>query len=196
MKKTMFVLMALLLLPLALAADYTPTGRTDFSVFSDQAADLSGYVYSTVEINQTAYPGEDFKCVTMLFANESGTFIHVQSNPPHINPTPLGILNPNEEIQTSPEARGYFQVNNGIANVYYRNDDIIAYNEFLHVIICKSNQTTLVYEETLNPNYKEFGKDLPSRGVWLAKSENADTIVIVVAVIFLVLLFIFARWKR
>ena len=196
MRITVWFLILTLILPLAIAADYTPTGKTDFSVYSDSDLELSGYVYSTVEINISAYPNEAFKCITMVFANESGTFIHVQSNPPHLPPAKLGIINPKTEGDTSPEALGYFPVNNGLANVYFRNDDIIAFNEFLYVIKCNSNSSQLVYEEIFNPNYKEFGKELPSRGAWFAQSENADTIVIVVAVLFILGLFIFARLSK
>lgn len=194
MKKTIpLVALLLLVMPMVFAANYTVTGRTDFDLFSDQEADLDGFVYSTVRINQSFYSGEEFKCITMLFANESGVLLHVQSNPPHVNPMRLGLINPNSRMTTSPEALGYFQVNNGIANVYYRSKDVVAYNEFLYVVMCNSNNTSLVYEESLNPNYKEFGKDLPSRGVWLAKSENAEKLVFVVAVVFIILMFIYFR---
>jgi hypothetical protein len=142
-----------------------------------------------VVINESLYVGEEFKCVTMIFAVQNRTYIHVQSNPPHINPTNLGIFSPNDRIQTSPEALGYFPVHNGLANVYFRSKDLIAYTDFLYVIKCNSNASQLTYEESLNPNYKEFGKTLPSRGVWFAKPENADTIVLMIAVLVLLCVF-------
>lgn len=152
--------------------------------------ELEGYVYSTIEINQSAYPGEEFRCLTLIFANQNGTYLHVQSNPPHIMPTTMGILSPNSRITTSPEALGYFPVSNGLANVYFRSKDIIAYNDFLYVILCNSNQSSLVYDQNLSIIYKEFGKSLPSRGVWFAESDNADTIVLVVAALGVVLMFV------
>jgi hypothetical protein len=179
-----------------LAADYIPTGAKDFTVYADQAADLDGYVYSSVTINASQYPGETFECITMIFANQSGQYIHVQSNPPHINPTNLGIFSPNKESQVSPEALGYFPVHNGLANIYYRSKDIIAYNEFLYVIKCNSNDSQLTYEETLRPNYREFGKELPSRGVWFAMSENSGTIVFVGTIILLLIMFIYFKFSR
>jgi hypothetical protein len=201
MKYLVLVLLLLICLPVALAGDYTPTGAQDFTVYADQAADLSGYVYSTVDINESAYPGEEFKCITMVFAINNNTrpeeYIHVQSNPPHINPTTLGIFSPNDRVQTSPEALGYFSVHNGLANVYFRSKDLIAYNQFLYVIKCNSNTSQLTYEETLNPNYKEFGKSWPSRGVWFARSDNADTIVLMIAALGVVFMFIwFGILKR
>ena len=185
-----YILMVLLFTGLVCAADYVPTGAKDFTVYADVGADLSGYVYSTVVINESAYSGEEFKCITMIFAEQNGTFIHVQSNPPHIAPTNLGIISPNKDVQTSPEALGYFAVHNGLANVYFRSVDLVAYNTFLYVIKCNSNQTQLTYEENLTPNYKEFGKDFPSRGVWFAQPGNADTIVFVAAVLGLVAVFV------
>jgi hypothetical protein len=197
MKKILcLALFLLLLLPIVLSADYVPTGRADFAVYADPNPELSDFVYTTVKINESVYPNEVFQCITMVFANQSGTNIHVQSNPPHINPARYLILNPNEEMQTSPEALGYFPVHNGIANVYYRSKDIIAYNSFLYVIFCNSNQTQLVYEEYLNPVYKEMGKSLPSRGVWFAQSENASTFAIVAAFILLLLMFIYYRFTK
>lgn len=193
--KYFLILLLILLAPVVNAMTYTPTGRQDFSVYVDSQPELDDFVYASVEINQTKYPG-DFKCITMLFANQSGTFLHVQSNPPHLNPTKMGVVVPNKEVVSSPEALGYFPVHNGLANVYFRAKDVIAYNNFLFVVICKSNSTELIYEESLHPLYREFGKDLPSRGVWLARSENADKIVFVLAVVFLVILFLIWYLRR
>jgi len=186
----------LLLLPLVFAADYIPTGRTDFDVYADPVPELAEFIYTTIKINISKYPNENFQCISMIFANQSGAYLHVQSNPPHINPSRLIVLNPNARMDTSPEALGYFPVHQGISNVYYRSKDVIAYNEFLYVVFCNSNTSQLVYEETLNPLYKELGKSLPSRGAWFAESKNADTFAIVAAVILLLLMFVYYRFTK
>jgi hypothetical protein len=199
MKKVLcLALFLLVMLPIVLSVDYTLTGRRDFVVYADENPELASYVYTTVNINESAYSGEDFKCITMLFAEQNGSYLHVQSNPPHINPMVgiVGVLNPNSEMSNSPEALGYFPVHNGIANVYYRSQDVIAYNSFLYVILCNSNQTQLVYEEALNPVYKEMGKSLPSRGVWFAQSGNASTFAFVAGFVLVVLTFIFYRFTK
>jgi hypothetical protein len=196
MRPLFLLILLFLLLPFVFAANYVPTGRTDFETYADSVPELADFVYTTIRINVSAYPGEEFKCVTAVFANQSGTFLHVQSNPPHVNPARHLVFNPNKEMQNSPEALGYFPVHNGVANVYYRSKDIIAYNSFLYVIFCNSNQTQLVYEVDLRPVYKEMGKSLPSKGVWFAQSENASTFAIVAAVVLLLLMFIYYRFTK
>ena len=195
MQKIILVLIALLVVPFTIAATYVPTGAQDFNVYSDVTPALDDYVYSTVRLNDSN-KGQDFRCLTMLFANNSGNFIHVQSNPPHVNPTTLGVINPNARMSTSPEALGYFSVVNGVGNVYYRSKDVVAYNEFLYVILCSSDNVSLVYEEVIYPEYKEFGRSLPSRGVWFAMSENSGTIVFVGAVVLVLLMFILYRFMK
>ena len=177
------------------AADYTRTNKKDFDVYIDPAAELSGFVYGTVKIDTSTYPGEDFKCVTDIFFFNGTTnkLMHVQSNPPHSPQDRMVIFS---TPTTSPETLGYFPTYNGIGNIYYRSKDIIAYNNFTLVVLCNSNQSQLVYEENINPVYKAAFKDLPSRGVWFAQSDNADMIIIVGAVLFIAALFIFYKFTR
>jgi hypothetical protein len=181
-----FVLL-LLAVPIVFAGTYTLTGRQDFNVYSDPGAEMGGKIYQTVSINNTDYPGEEFKCITMIFYRDSSNILtHVQSNPPLSSSMVVGRPDPD-----SPEAMGYFRVNNGLANVYYRNDNIVAYNNFTYVIKCNSNNTELVYEEAINPMYKSVGKDLPSRGVWF--KENADYIVLIFAAGLLFVMFAYYK---
>jgi hypothetical protein len=191
--KTWPVVLVLLLLPaLVQAADYTKTNLKQFQVYTDPAAELSGYVYQTVRINLSQYPGEEFKCVTSVFYHNGtqGGLMHVQSNPPHSPQNRAAIFsNPAQ----SPETLGYFPIFNGIGNTYYRSKDLIPYNNFTLVVFCNSNTTQLVYEEDISPVYREAFKDLPSRGVWFNESENADVIVIVGVVLILILMFIWYK---
>ena len=191
----MWFILFLLVLPIALAADYTPTGAKNFTLYTDAVPELATYVYSTVIINESLYPGEVFRCVTNIFAQQNTTYLHVQANPEAVKKQAI-VVGGTTPCPQCPEELGYFPVNNGLANVYYRSKDIIAYNGFLYVVICRSNQTQLVYEQNITPVYKEFGKELPSRGVWFANGKNADTIVIVVVGILFVILFIYFKFSK
>jgi hypothetical protein len=183
-------LVLILLCSAVLSETYTKTGAKDFNVFIDPQAELSGFVYGTVRINMTAYPGEEFRCVDSVFY-DNGTLTHIQSNPPHSPQNQIEIFsNPAQ----SPETLGYFPIQNGVGNIYYRSKDLIPYNNFTLVVFCNSNNSQLVYEEDISPVYGQAFKDLPSRGVWFAQGGNADMIVIVAVVLLLLVMFIFYKF--
>ena len=182
---------AILAISLVQALDYTPTGDQDFDVYIDPQMELSGKVYATVSIDQTTYPG-DAKCVDMIFFTNGTRYMHVQSNPTLASSDSFSL----RVGAVSQEERGYFDIKDGIGTIYFRDRDIIPYNNFTLVVLCNVGNQSLVYEEDVNPVWRVAFKSLPSRGVWFAKSENADMIVIVAAFIFFVALFIFYKMVK
>ena len=176
-----------------IASDYTKTGATDFDVYIDSGAELSGYVYSTIKIDQTTHPGT-YKCVNMLFFDGASGLIHIQSNPPHSPQNRMAIFsNP----ATSPETLGYFPIHNGIGNMYFRDKDVIPYNNFTLVVFCNSeNGTQLVFEKDVSPVWRTSFKQMPSRGVWFAENDNGVMLIVVGLVLIMVFVFLVKQFKR
>jgi hypothetical protein len=203
MNNRIFLVAPLVLILLSLcvtAEDYVKTGAKDFSVYIDPSAQLSGFVYGTVKVNMTGHEGDTFKCINSVYYDKGGgQLMHVQSNPPHSPQNRWMVFsNPAE----SPETLGYFKLENGVGNIYYRSKDLIPYNNFTLVVFCNSDGVAhggvideLVYEEDISPVYGQAFKSLPSRGAWFAESQNADMIVIVVVVILLIIMWIWYRVK-
>jgi hypothetical protein len=163
-------------------SNYSVTGRQDFTVYSDTQAYLHGRVYDTVNLG-SSYLNDEFHCIVMLFDS-------VQKNMIQTNPEKKkagSVFSATASESELPEIKGYFTVTNGIGNVYYRDADIVAYNDFLMVIKCNSNSTELVYEEQITPQYKEPFKSAPARTVWLIQDMQTTIIVIVFAIILLAL---------
>jgi hypothetical protein len=181
----------MLVLATVSAEEYVKTGAKDFNVFVDKAEELNGFVYATVNINQTT---EDFKCVDMLFFDNGTSLVHIQSNPPHSPQDRLAIFsNP----ANSPETLGYFPIFNGVGNIYFRDKDVVPYNNFTLVVLCNSaNGTQLVYEEDISPVWRTAFKELPSRGVWFARDGNGTTIIVVGVVLIMILMFVYFRLAR
>jgi len=170
MKKcVIFAVFLLLFSSLVLADDYTPTAKKDFSVWLDPEPYLDGKMGATVDIPDysSAYPGEDFRCITLIFAVENGTYIHVQSNP--VLSAPAVLVRTDGK---SPEELGYFTITNGLGNVYFRSFNQVAGVDFLYVVKCNSNNTALIWEDTEIPTYREAGKTLPGRMTWLTGGQN------------------------
>jgi hypothetical protein len=194
MNNKYFVLILLILLSAfyVSAENYVLTGNKDFSVYIDPNPELSGSkVYATVSIDQGSYPG-DAKCVDMIVYKNGSTYLPVQSNP-----TLASSGGVNLRIgSVTPEERGYFDINDGIGTIYFRTDNFIPYNNFTIVVLCNVNGTSLVYEEAVNPVWRQAFKSLPSRGVWFGQQGNADMIVLVGVVVILVLLFVYYKVAR
>jgi hypothetical protein len=169
MKGYILLILGLLLCSFVIADDYTKTGTQDFSLWLDSKPYLDGKMYATVDIPDYAssYAGETFNCVSLIFTNESGEYIHVQSNPELSQP---GILSRTDG--KSPEELGYFPVTNGLGNVYFRKFNQVSGINFLYVVKCNSNSTSLVWEGAILPGYREAGKTLPGRMTWLTSGAN------------------------
>ena len=96
----------------------------------------------------------------------------------------------------TPEEKGYFDIKDGIGTIYFRDKDVIPYNNFTFVVICNLGNQTLVYEEFVSPVWRVAFKSLPSRGAWFAESDNADMIVVVFAALLLLLMIVLARIRK
>jgi len=183
-----FIIMAIILSGAVIAADWTPTGDQDFSVYVDPQMELNGKVYATVSIDQSMYPG-NAKCVDMLFYTNGSRYMHIQSNPTLASSSAVSL----RVGSVTPEEKGYFDINDGIGTVYFRDKDIIPYNNFTLVVLCNVGNVSLIYEEAINPVWRTAFKSLPARGVWFADGDNASMIIIVLAALALILLFIWAK---
>lgn len=183
-----FIIIAIILSTFSLAADWVPTGNTDFDVYIDPQAELSGKVYATVSIDQSLYPG-DAKCVDMLFYTNGTKYLHIQSNPTLASSSTVSL----RVGSVSPEEKGYFDIQNGIGTIYFRDKDVIPYNNFTLVVVCNVGNNTLIYEEDVSPTWRVAFKSLPSRGVWFAQDENASMIIFVLAVLALFLMWVFFK---
>ena len=181
MKISLLIFALLLSSVFVFAEDYTLTGNKDFNVWLDPKPYLDGKMGATVDIPDysSSYPGEDFRCITLIFAIENGTYIHVQSNPTLSAPAVL--------VRTdgrSPEELGYFPVVNGLGNVYFRSFNQVAGIDFLYVVKCNSNTSALIWEDTEMPVYREAGKTLPGRMTWITSGQNGYWIAGIFVLIF------------
>jgi hypothetical protein len=155
---------------------YNFTGRQDMVVQSDVRADLQNKVYQVVDLGAT---NETAKCFVMVF-DRNGSLI--QTNPPRERQgSSVRVLSSSSDssAQNMPENLGYFPTENGIANVYYRKDLLVGYNEFIYVVKCNTVVDEYVYEERMIPQYKQAFKSLPARLAWYNNPDNASTIVLV-----------------
>jgi len=160
-------------------SNYSVTGRQDFSVFSDDEAYLHGRVYDSVDLG-SAYYDDEFHCVVMLF--ETGEKRLIQTNPERKKAGSFFGSATSSEGDL-PEILGYFKITQGLGNVYYRDNDIVAYTNFLKVIKCNSNSTELIYEEVVTPTYRDAFKSAPARGIWIIESAPIGVFVIIFLVI-------------
>lgn len=166
-------------------SNYTVTDRQDFTVFSDTEAYLHDRVYDSIDLG-SAYYNDVFHCIVMIFETQDKRLI--QTNPEKKKAGRLfsGATSSESEL---PEIIGYFKIEKGVGNVYYRDVDVIGYTAFLKVIKCNSNSTELIYEEEITPQYKEAFKSAPARGVWFI--ESLPIAVFVVALSLLIILFLY-----
>ena len=175
-------------------SNYSLTGQQDFIVYSDAAPELKQKVYQTIDLGD-ANRGESFACVVQVFgqsAESPGQWVLVQTNPERAVQARL-LGNPDSN---QPESLGYFPTMNGLANTYFRNDNLYGYMDFELVIQCTSNSTKLVYEESMATVYSPAGRPVVSRGVWLTDGDNAFYLSVYVVFGFLVLWIGGSIWRR
>jgi len=186
-----YILVSIMLCGVAMAGQYTLTGDQDFGVYIDANAYLGDKVYATVSIDQSLYPG-DAKCVDMIFFKNASALIHIQSNPPLADTTRFNM----RQQAITPEEKGYFDIKDGVGTIYFRDKDIVPYNNFTFVVLCNVGNQSLVYEENnMKPIWREAFKALPARGAWLADGDNAAMIIIVLITVGLIVMFIWAKWR-
>jgi hypothetical protein len=178
-------------------SNYSLTGRQDFTVQSDTEPVLAGKVYQTIDLGD-ARRAEEYKCLVQLYGkNAGGQWVLVETNPQRqVQAKLLGNPDSNQ-----PEALGYFKTENGLANVYFNGDKVYGYENFEYVAQCANNATKLIYEENIDTRYKQPGKALVSRGVWLTDNGGINAFYgsIVVIVGFFAVLFalvIIRTWWR
>lgn len=165
-------------------SNYTLTYQQDFTVYSDYEPELKQKVYQTVDLGD-GRRSQTYACVVQVFGrNAAQEWILVQTNPERkVQARILGNPDANQ-----PESLGYFPTINGLANTYFRNDNLYGYMDFELVIQCTSNSSAkIVYEEPIMTQYSPAGRQLVSRGVWLSDGSNAFYVVIWVVLAFLVL---------
>jgi hypothetical protein len=140
-----------------------------FTLQSDFEPELKAKNYQTIDLGP-AYRAEEFACIVQIYGrNKANQFVLVQTNPKReVQARLLGNPDPNQ-----PESLGYFPTKNGIANVYFTNDNLYGYSDFEYVAQCVSNSTSLVYEESISTRYSPIGRAAVSRGVWLTDGSNA-----------------------
>jgi hypothetical protein len=172
------------------AEDYVIGQDTgDINLYLDyRAVPMDAKTYGTVSI--TGHEAIEMHCITMVFWNNSGTYVHVQSNP---EPTSSSLINL-RLAKTTPEDNGYFTATDGQGAVYFTKKGIRAYDSFLFVAKCVDEHGQHIAEEVVTPAYREFAPNAANRVVWF--NQNSNTIILFLAVLFLVVLFIYARMSR
>jgi len=163
-------------------SNYSLSGRTDFTVYSDQQPELASKVYQTIDLGDLNR-GTEFSCIVQIFGlNTEGDYVLLQTNP--LREVQAKILG-NPDVN-QPESLGYFSTKAGVANVYFRGDiqPMAGYEDFEYVAQCSSNSTKLIYEEPISTRYPALGRSMTGRGIWLAQDQNAFFLVITLVIVF------------
>jgi hypothetical protein len=152
-------------------SNYSLTARQDFIVYSDTAPELDNKVYQTLDLGDGSR-NTSYSCIVQIFgasADTPGQWVLVQTNPAReVQAKLLGNPDTNQ-----PESLGYFPTVNGMANVYFRDQNIPGYADFQYVSQCvTANGTKLIYEEPISTRYHPFGRSMVGRGVWLTSGTN------------------------
>ena len=166
------ILVILLCLPFVMADKYTPTAATDFAVYIDPNPYMDGKMYATIDMG--ANPDVVYRCITMAFINQSG-FTHVQSNPILAESSGISL----RVGAVTPEENGFFTITNGLGTVYWRKFNQVAGMEFLYVVKCNNDNATLTWEGYEVPEYREIGKTLPGRAIWVTNTPNIGFIIFI-----------------
>ncbi len=168
-------------------SNYSLVGKQDFTVYMDYEPELKQKVYQTVDLGDARRSGS-YACIVQVFGrNQHDEWVLVQTNPERkIQARMFGSPDQNQ-----PESLGYFPTMNGIANTYFRNDNLYGYMDFNLVVQCTSNSSSkLVYEEAIMTRYSPAGRLPVSRGVWLSDGANAFYVIFWAAVALLLVWFI------
>ena len=151
-------------------SNYSLEGQQDFTVYLDDNPELKDKVYQTVDLGDARRSAE-YACIVQVFGrNDDVEWVLVQTNPERaIQGRLFG-----DTDQNQPESLGYFPTKNGIANTYFRNDNLYGYQNFNLVVQCTSNASSvLVYETAIRTAYSPAGRGLVSRGLWITDDSNA-----------------------
>jgi len=151
-------------------SNYSLEGQEDFTVYMDDNPELKEKVYQTVDLGDARRSGT-YTCIVQVFGrNEDEEWVLVQTNPERaVQGKLFGDTDPNQ-----PESLGYFPTVSGMANTYFRNDNLHGYQNFNLVVQCASNSSSvLVYETPIRTTYSPAGRELVSRGLWITDGSNA-----------------------
>lgn len=175
-------------------SNYSLTTRQDFTVYSDTSPELDNKVYQTIDLGDSNR-NISFSCVVQIFGDSlenPGEWVLVQTNPAReVQGKLLGNPDTNQ-----PESLGYFPTVNGVANVYFRDENIVGYSDFEYVSQCMTaNGTKLIYEEPISTRYHPFGRSMVARGVWFSDGDNANYLIMAVIVLILLLLLVVKAGK-
>jgi hypothetical protein len=174
-------------------SNYSLQGRKDFTVMGDPRPELLGKTYQVIDLGD-ARRSEQYSCVVMLFGKDSlGRFVLVQTNPERkVQSRLFGSPDANQ-----PEALGYFPTVNGVANVYFRNDNIASYYDFEYVAMCQNNATQLVYEESIVPVRSPAERPIVSTVGWMKDNDGMNVVSVITYVILgIIVLFTLMRVFR
>jgi len=151
-------------------SNYSLSARQDFVVYSDTRPEEDAKIYQTIDLGDSNRATE-FACIVQIFGQSvenTGQWVLVQTNPQReVQARLLGNPDANQ-----PESLGYFKTTGGMANVYFRDQNIPGYNDFEYVVQCSSNSTKLIYEEAVSPTYHPMGRTMVARGIWLTQGYN------------------------
>jgi len=153
-------------------SNYSLTAKQEFTVYLDEQPELKGKVYQMIDLGNSRR-GEEYACIVQIFgrSDATGAWVLVQTNPERkVQARILGNPDVNQ-----PESLGYFPTVKGMANVYFRNDNIVGYSDFQYVAQCSNNATALIYEEPISTRYSPAGRTLVARGVWLTDGVNNES---------------------
>jgi hypothetical protein len=156
-------------------SNYSLSFAQDFTVYSDPFPELKKKTYQTIDLGDT-HRNDSFACVVQIFgksAEDASQWVLVQTNPTRdVQSRLFGSPDMNQ-----PESLGYFPTTNGIANTYFRGDDLYAYNDLQLVVQCANDSQKLVYEESITTKYSPAGRGLVARGVWFTDGSNSIYVV-------------------
>lgn len=157
-------------------SNYSLSAAQQFTVYSDPNPELKKKTYQTVDLGDL-YRNSTFTCTVQVFGknvDDDTQWVLVQTNPTReIQSRMFGSPDTNQ-----PESLGYFPVVNGMANTYFRGDNLYAYNDLQLVIQCADGNQKLVYEEAISTRYSPAGRAVVSRGIWLTDDNNAFFVII------------------
>jgi hypothetical protein len=157
-------------------SNYSLSGRKDFAVYTDPFPELKDKTYQTIDLGDS-HRNTQFNCLVQVFgrsAENGSNWVLVQTNPTRdVQARMFGSPDMNQ-----PESLGYFKVENGVANTYFRGDTLYAYSDLELVIQCADTSQKLVYEEAISTRYSPAGRGAVATGLWLTDGSNANFVIL------------------
>ena len=130
-----------------------------------------------------------FSCNTYVKKNVTSSVL-LQSNPEYSN-RPASLLGLFES-----ETRTAFQNNGKNLNAYFTNKNLEVENTFVVGVMCSDNTTTMIWEQEINPTYKQPTWVL-NRYVWI--KDNAIYLImgfLIILIIIGLIAYLISQWKH